>query len=343
MWFVLGALALIAVVVAAVSVLRRPSADDLSSVRHYHSALGTLEHLSERTGPSPAEAAGPEDQPVGPEPPPRSYRRPDAGGSWPAGPAVGDDLDPSRPSSRRSRPVPPASLRSDVPDPANPLVFDDARPQDRYLPDRGAAPPRSRMDRAQRHALDSMNHRPRRGFIVAAVVVAAVVLFGVLAFVGSGRSHPKAGTAATATTGQATATTSPSTTVGPSKHRKTTPTTAPAQIVALTSTASTALYPVGPAAYRLTISASGPCWVDASSPSTGSTLWTGTMQSGRVQQIQATGITRVELGTLAAALSVDGVPVVIPASVSSPFVATFEPIPPPAGAGSSSTTPTTFG
>ncbi len=91
MWFVLGAVALVAVVVATVSVLRRPSADDLSSVRHYHSALGTLEHLSERTGPVPVEAAGPDDGPVGPESPPRFYRRPDAGGSRPAGLDTGGD------------------------------------------------------------------------------------------------------------------------------------------------------------------------------------------------------------------------------------------------------------
>ncbi len=202
------------------------------------------------------------------------------------------------------------------------------------------------MDRAQRHALDSMNHRPRRGFTVTAVVVVALVLFGVLAYVGSGRSHPKAGNGAvTATTGHVPATTAPPSQPGGSKHRtKTTPTAAPAQIVAQTSTAGTALYPVGSAAYRLTIASSGPCWVNATSVSTGSTLWTGTLQAGGIQQIQATGITRVELGTLAVALSVDGVPVVIPPSANSPFVVTFQPTAPgAAGAGSSPASSTTVG
>jgi hypothetical protein len=341
MWFVLGAVVLVAVVVATVSVLRRPSADDLSSVRHYHSALGTLEHLSERLGPAPAETVAADDRPAGPDHQPRFYRRPDAGGNWAAGPGTRAEGDASPSSPRRSRTVPHAALGSDLPRPG-PLVFDDARSPDRSLLDRTTPPPRSRMDRAQRHALDSMNHRPRRGLTVTAVVVVALVLFGVLAFVGSGRSQPKGGTGAvSATTRRATATTAPSTHAASSKPRtKTTPTTAPNKIVAQASTAGTALYAVGESAYRLTIATSGPCWVDATSGSTGSTLWTGTMQAGGNQQIQATGTTKVELGTLAVALTVNGVPVVVPASVRSPFVVTFEPIPPAApGAGSSSLSP----
>jgi hypothetical protein len=338
MWFVLGAVALVAVVVAAVSVLRRPSAEDLSSVRHYHSALGTLEHLSDRTARPPAEASPPGDDPTGGAgPEPRFYRRPDAAGSSPyradAGEAAG-----GRPTApRRSRLVPPTSV-SDRPELGVPLVFDDGRAQDRFHADLGAGAPRTRMDRAQRHALHSMNHRPRRGLTLTMVVVLAVVVFGVLAVVGSQRSHPKRTTGAvTPSTGHgSTGTTLP--TGGSGHGTKTTQTTAPRQLVALSSTASTALYPVGPDPYRLTISTSGPCWVNATSVSTGSTLWTGTMQAGGVQVVQATGATRVELGTLAVALQVDGVPVVIPASIQSPFVLSFEP-----GASPSSATTTTLG
>ena len=50
MWIALAALALIAVAVAIVVLFRRPAGDDIDSVRSYHSALGTLEHLADRTG-----------------------------------------------------------------------------------------------------------------------------------------------------------------------------------------------------------------------------------------------------------------------------------------------------
>jgi hypothetical protein len=345
MWFVLGAVALIAVVVAAVSVLRRPSADDLSSVRHYHSALGTLEHLAERTGQPPAPTA-PDERPVDTEPQPRFYQRPDATGRVPAGLGLGADVDPSRLSPRSSRVVPPVTMGTTVPEAGSPLVFAEPPPPDRHVPDHTAAPPLSRMDRAQRHALHSMNHRPRRGVTATVVIVAALVLFGVLALVGSQRSPHKgrSGAVSATTTGHAAASTSPSVPAGGSKrHTKSTQTTAPAQIVAQTSTSGTALYPVSAAAYRLTISTTGPCWVNATSASTGSTLWTGTMQAGGVQQIQATGAIKVELGTLAVGLSVDGVPVVIPASMRSPFVVTFEPASSTSPSSTTSTTSTAFG
>src|SRR5580700_6182832 len=50
MWIVLGAAALVVVVVVGVVAFRRPRADDLHSVRSYHSALGTLENMSDRPG-----------------------------------------------------------------------------------------------------------------------------------------------------------------------------------------------------------------------------------------------------------------------------------------------------
>ncbi|MGH9079254.1 MAG: RodZ domain-containing protein, partial [Acidimicrobiales bacterium] len=231
-------------------------------------------------------------------------------------------------------------------DPGDALVFDDARPRDRHQPDSTTGAPRLPLDRAQRHALHAMNHRPRRGLAMTALAVVAVVLFGVLAVVGS--RHPPAKRTTGAVTPSVKHTSAP--TVPPpagSGHRtKTTETTVPAQLAALSSTSSTAVYQVASASFRLTISTSGPCWVNATSVSTGSTLWTGTMQSGGVQEIQATGATRVELGTLAVALKVDGVPVSIPASIQSPFVLSFEPgAAAPGGPtpSSTSTTATTFG
>lgn len=345
MWYVLGVAALVAVIVAAVSVLRRPSAEDLSSVRHYHSALGTLEHLSERSVRPVSDAGEPdENRPTGGDGQPRFYRRPDAPGPLPAGVGPGgEDEAPPRLSPRSFGRVPPATLPGELSEPGSPLVFDDARPRDRFQSGQTPLAPRSRLDRVQRHALESMNHRPRRGMALTAVAVLAVVVFTVLAIVGSQHSPRHATGAVTPTTaGHTSATLRPPT--ANRTHHRTTPTTAPAQLVAQSSTASTAVYTVGPSSFHLSLSSSGPCWVNATSASTGSTLWTGTMQAGGNQDIPATGTTRLELGTLAVAVTVDGVPVVIPASIHSPFVLTFEPSSSASpGTASPSTTTTAFG
>jgi RodZ C-terminal domain len=321
MWIVFVGAVLVAVVAFATVVLRRPRGDDLSSVRNYHSALGTLEHLSERTIRSSDGGTGPADRPDDPLAGPRFYSRQGSGGG------VG---------TTRSVPPVPVKGNDDFPDLETPLVFDDSRPRDRYRREsstEGVAV--SRTDRAQRHALDSMNHRPRRRSSVA-VVVAALVLFAVLAIVGSRRSHSPTPThSANPPTSAVTHHGTPATATG-SSHRsgssartkgksKATSGTLPAPVLALSSTPATAIYPVASSPYQLAVSASGPCWVDATTVSTGSTLWTGTLQAGQVQQIQGNGSVRVELGSLAATLTVDDAPVVLPTPTQSPFVATFQP------------------
>jgi hypothetical protein len=303
MWVLLIAAFLVVAVAAVVVVLRRPKSSDLSSVRRYHSALGTIEHLADRPGPTAGRVVNP----------------PRGAGSGGGGPG---------------RSVPPVPVRGsdEFPDPENPIVFDDARPRDR--PGGGHPPagvPLHRPDRAQRHVLESMNHRPRRATTVMVVVIVVAVV-GVLALLGSrhpkaaDRGHPSASTSVSATS---------STTSGASGsggHRKgrghkarTTPTTLPSKIVALSSTPASAVYPVASDSYRVTVKASGPCWVQATSTSTGSTLWTGTMQAGASQVIPATGTITVELGSATGALSLDGVPVVLPTPSNTPFVATFQP------------------
>ena len=51
MVLVLIAVVVVAVLAALMFLRLRPRGGDLESVRSYHSALGTLEHLSERIGP----------------------------------------------------------------------------------------------------------------------------------------------------------------------------------------------------------------------------------------------------------------------------------------------------
>jgi hypothetical protein len=261
---------------------------------------------------------------------PRSYRR-----SVAAAPAPTPG-----PGSGRSVPPIPVRGNDEFPDPETPLIFDDSRPRDRYRRDvSGESVPVSRMDRAQRHALDSMNHRPRRATTVMIIVV-ALVLFGALAYAGSKRSsapHSRtAATASTTTTGNShpasTASTSVrsatgghTTTTRVGSTIRTTPTTQPKQVVALTSTSTSATYPVTNAAYKVTVTASGTCWVAVTSSSSGSTLWAGELQAGSVQVVQATGTVTVQMGTPSVTLAIDKVPVVFPTPVRSPFVATFQP------------------
>jgi hypothetical protein len=308
MWIFVAAVVVVAVGALVAAALMRPGGDDVS-VRSYHSALGTLEHLSQ---------------------PERRVRRP-----------VGRDPGDAGPPDDPSQSVPPVEVRGteEFPDPVEPIVFDDARPKDRYRPpptQERTAPARAR--RAQKMALDSMERRPRRGIGVALVVV-ALVAFAALAFVGSRRSHtPAHANTARSTHQSATSTTVHQSSSGHSPARSqtsTTTTTAPSQIVPLSSssTGTSATYGVGKNAFTVLISASAPCWVKVTTVATGTSLWTGTLQPGGTQSVSATGATTVELGATGATMTVDSTPVVLPTAMHAPFVATFQPTapaPPPA-------------
>jgi hypothetical protein len=364
MWIVLGAAAVVVVLVVVVVAFRRPRADDLHSVRSYHSALGTLENMSDRPGqPASGPTGSPDRSSVG-HVSPRFYSRATAGrdagprGDLDAGPAAAPpgSPGPAGPSGAagHSQSVPPVPLRDleAVDDPATPLVFDDARP-DRHatLPAAQESPeiaPAVRLDRAQRHALESMNRRPRR-ITAVSIVVVAVVVFAVLAVVGSRRANsphhaPSASATTSAHSGRSTTPTTAHGAKAPPAKKKakthTPPTTVPTQLVALSSTSTSATYSVPNDTYTVTVSASGPCWVGATTVATGSTLWEGTLQAGNVQVIRATGVVTVQLGTTAATIKVGKLPVILPSPLHSPFLATFQT---PAAASASTTTTTTTG
>jgi hypothetical protein len=78
-----------------------------------------------------------------------------------------------------------------------------------------------------------------------------------------------------------------------------------------------------------------PCWIQLTSAASGTTLWSGTIQTGHSQIIQASGTTSLDLGALGSVVTVNGIPVVFPTPLVVPFEATFTP-----GA-SATTTPTT--
>ena len=297
--------ALIAVVVVVVGAVVakltwRPSNDEVHSVNDYHSALGTIGDLARRNPP------------------------PGAGGS------------------DRTQEHKPLHARSETP-----LVFDDDRVT-------GATPsvpssdpaPIFRSDRARRQALSSMNHRPRR-WVLATGVVVVLVVFGALAYVGSHRNsnHPTkkstspsthASAAVNTTSSHPRATTATTKPKAKSKSKPPTATTAPPQIAALTSTNTTATYPAPGSSYQVTVTASTqPCWIQLTSADSGATLWSGTIETGDSQIIQASGTTSLDLGALGSVVTVNGVPVVFPTPLVVPFEATFSP-----GASGTTTPPT---
>lgn len=414
MLLVVAAAAVVVVVVGLVLIMRRPGGDELSSVRQYHTALGTLEHFAdraERPGPAtiaraatapPAVISSPiaaeseeatRPDPTGPAtpgtsefdahaepaPPPvspsefgeaaespaaespghptwsagdqpptgvtgqtssgqRFYRRPGAFIPEDASPRglepqrLGATLGPN--PSGRVPPMPARSSRS-LPEPGVPLVFDDSKPAEangEATPEALVADPNPirRVDRAQQHALESMNRGSRRGGAVVALLAVLVVL-GALAYIGSRRSssahltnppHPAAN-ASTTTAPAANAHRTGGTATSKKRTRPSPALGSPNTITSSTSTLTTGTYPVPGPSYQVTVAATGPCWVYATSLSSGSVLWTGTLQAGNTQVIQVTGNAQVELGSPAASMKVGKADVELPSPLHTPFFATF--------------------
>ncbi|HEY5110442.1 MAG TPA: DUF4115 domain-containing protein [Acidimicrobiales bacterium] len=295
MWAVAFVVVVLVVVAVAVALVRRPRGGDVHSVANYNHALGTLEHLSERIGP-------PTVRPV--------------------------RVVPSGQSGTTERLVPPVPVRGtdEFPDPDAPIVFDDARPVERGRPGGTEPTTPARTDRAQRIALDSMNHRSRPGTGVM-VAIAIVVVFGALAIVGSQTSHNSSHTTPTTTTRPAGSGATPSTAPKPTPTTKPTPTALPSQFVATTTSSdgTAATYTLPHATYQITITGTGSCWVQVDSAATGATVWAGELSAGTVQNVPASGSTTVQFGTPTLTLQVDGVPVVLPTPLRTPFVATFTP------------------
>ncbi len=305
MWVAVLLVVTLAVGALVVALLRRPSSDDLHSVRKYHAALGTIEHLSERVGSQ-------EVRPMG---------GPGDGGVVPPVPVRGSDQ---------------------FPDAGVQVVFDDARPSP-GPPVGGEGVSRARSDRVQRIALESMNHRRRPGS-TALLVAAVLVLFGVLAYVGSHHTRPAAGHATTTTragrpASGSTHRHSPST--GPTRHAP--PTTLPRRLVATTTAAdgTSAAYTVPFTSYTLTLDATGLSWVRAATVEPQKTLWAGELTAGSVQAIPAAAATTLEIGAPPVTLSLDGIPVVLPTPLHTPFTATFTPSSAAGGSAPSSTTTST--
>lgn len=285
-------------VIAAVLLTRR-SHDDVHSVEHYHRQLHTLEEIRAHPtdmangngGGAKADAA---DRAEGEAFPASAFR---VSGSSTVRLTESD------------KPVVPPVPPPPVPNPSQPLTFDDASPD---------PVPATFMTGNEDRVIHSINHRPRRLGGPAAAVGAVLVLVLVLILTGL---HSNDGKHKVATT-----TTHPATRQQHHETTTTTSTTAPPSVSGPTAaTTQTATYTVSGAAYSLDIAATtGQCWVDVTNTATGAVLFTTTLQSGQSHTIAASGPVTVIAGAPGAfAATVDGATVTLPPGNQAPFTLHF--------------------
>jgi len=268
-------------------------------VEHYHRQLHTLEEI--RTHPTGDSANG---------------REGDAG-VFPASAFRVSGSSTVRLTESGTPSVPPVPPPS-VPNPSEPLSFDDASPD--------PVPP-TFMTGNEDRVIQSINHRPRRLGGPAAAVAAVLILVVVLILTGlhsdNSNHHGKAASGVTS---------KPSTTQPPATHHHhatttTTSTTAPPPVSAATAaTAHTATYAVAAADYSLTLGAtSGECWVEVTNTATGTVLFTTTLLSGQSHAIAASGPVTVIAGAPAVfTANVNGSAVTLPPGNQAPFTLIFQ-------------------
>ncbi len=316
------ALVVLAVGAGVVGLARRLTGDERSSVRDYQHTLDTLRHMSDRraeTGVLPT---------TGRNGTPASSR-----GGEPAPAAVDEERTEDRVASsgrrtellastaRRSRPggraaalayrsgTPPVSSRAEAP-PDDSAVNGTAEVSV-DAPAAKSAPTRSAADAvrdlaAARAYLDPLPERAMPGArrvgparatwaTAAAVVVIGTITAVAVAFGPS--HHPGASSAAarhvTATTAPAvhhSSTSAPKPKTSTGKGGKST------SLAPVTATPTAATYQVGSPSFTVLLTATGPCWVEATDPSTGQVLWEGTLQANDSQQVPSTGQVVVRLG-----------------------------------------------
>jgi hypothetical protein len=93
---------------------------------------------------------------------------------------------------------------------------------------------------------------------------------------------------------------------------------------AASATATSANYSA-PGSYTLGLNATGPCWIQATTVSTGQVLWTGTLEAGQTQSVPATGSVLLRLGAAHDVLvTLNGEQVFFPTGFGSPFDMSFE-------------------
>jgi hypothetical protein len=328
-WIAVIAVVLVALGAVVAKLTWRPNPDEAHSVRRYRTALGTMEHISDRAVRSTEGLAG-------------TVENEGSAVGWTGTPSVHIT---EREAARRLPPPGPVAVPERIGEELRgadgELVFDDARAADRARrPGFKPIAPEFRSERARKQAFHAMEHRQWH-WRAPTVVIVVLVVFGVLAFVGSRRSNNHSTTQTSITTVAGHQSTShqgspavPSTTK-PTRPTPTTTTRPPTQLIATSTSAGGATYSVGTSTYDIVITASGLCWVNAVDASSGNSIFSGTLQPGASQIIHATGATNVTMGASFASLSANHIPVVLPTPFQVPFTATFQP---PATTASTTTT-----
>jgi hypothetical protein len=310
---VAGIALIVAVLAAAVTLLsRRRIHDDEHSVEGYHRQLHTLEGINAHPAGSGREQGSEvDDKPAYPE---TAFR------------VTGSST--VRLTDADHRVVPPVS-----PPPlaslGEPVKFDDTTRS--TTPSTAGTLGWGSDDRT----MQAINRRPRRLAGPAVAVAAVIVLIVVLLLTGSHKVPPAHGGH-----GSDTAKTTPPTSghaTGAqhrSKSHRTTPTTTTVPLMVSSAqqpTANSASYDLADQTYSLLVTATtGPCWLDVSSTTGGTTLFTGVLNAGQQHIINATGSVTIVLGAPQLAnVEVNGVPAVLPAGYQTPFTMHLVPFPSP--------------
>ena len=298
---------IVAAVVAAALTLalltRRMARDDVHSVDGYHRSIHTLESINAHPAvPMATTESGLDGSTVHSESAVRVVGTPSV--------RVTDAPSSAAPSSaaQSGRPLP--MMHHDAP-----LLFEDAEP---------SGPPVTHDLPVNRDkAMGSINHRPRRLAAPASAVAVVIVVGVVLLLTGSHTVAPQPrhhdGRSGKSTTSHAGGNTGGTTTVN------TTSTTTTPVVVPQSGTSRGATYAVPGNTFTLAFSAtSRACWVDATSSTSGATLFAGTLQPGQQHSLVASGPVTVVLGApTVLAVSVNGGSVALPSGFQSPFTMKF--------------------
>jgi hypothetical protein len=305
---------LIGVIVAAVAVVvlvatvltRRVTHDDVHSVEGYHRSLHTLETINAHPADTVRQAAG--DQRA-------QAAFPESAVRLAGSPTVRvTDLRPGA-----VPPVPPPPVN----DADRPLKFDD---------EEKPAPPSALVAGQRDKAMVSINHRPRRLAAPATALAAVAVLIVVLLLTGSHTvAPPPRHPGAPSTKGGVTPPASKSRGTAPSTTTTAPVVQPPAVSLPQGATPSAATYEVANGNFTLAFSATtSACWIDATNPTSGSTIFAGTLEPGEQRSFDLTGPVTLEIGAPGFfAATVDGVAAELPPGFLTPFTMKFVALTPP--------------
>lgn len=287
--------------------IRRRFVDERHSVQGYRRGIDTLRQMAEERARHPsALTALPQ--------PPAEPAHPSAPLADPSAPSV-----PQQPLDVPVTHTPVTAVPEDTPTP----TFDDLAPRVRRA-EGPVDPARIVHTLAARGSLYqgkptrrvTLPSPPGRGAVawVTGIAAALVVAGGATALtVGPGSpSHPGAPAAQHQAVHPA---------VRPSDGSRSIPIT----LTPTAATTTTATYEVPTTADVVQLTASGPCWVEATDKATGSVLWMGTLSAGQSHSFPAAGTILIRLGQATnVTLAVSGTPVQLPAGFHSPFDVTFQ-------------------